>query len=620
VSQPIGVRVIERPAATGPAIIPADITNTGILVESKRGPVNTPVEVASDSEARLRFGDPQPSKGRYGALAIRGLFRNAAPFGARLFVSRVVGAGSDEAEAILVSDDTQFEATGSIGNPNNYTVTIGTGTNIGQKFTFKDAGAPTRTEVYDNVLSSAELCDAVNRGVLATPTSLVTLTVNAVPVALAASLLFTVNYAGIQLPDNITETVVVTLFVTAPRAAAVDPIVQGGQRGRPDPGEWGNNIRLNVTPSAGAEYNRDIEIVEVVNGENQVRETFDNVSDFVAFVNSPDLGSDYIWVQNTDPDNGMPNPVTLEPLLGGADGTDPGLSEFTGTESAGTGVYAFDGEDVQMLTTADLTSVDFAKVLEEYCSSRADCVAVWSTDFGLTLDTLEDVWTPLIVKQKSFASGYRGWVQVDNEVGGRVWIPNVGHVIGAGYIRRMLTKSLYPHIAPAGLDITLRDLLEIEFRKLSDTQLERLVHDIGINAVMFVPGRGFVIRTSRTTSSASPNYSVHIRRSLNFIRDSLLNNLGFLEQEPNNDTTRTRARDVLSAFFQTLYNAGMFETRGGYDNNVAIKCDEENNTISVVNQRKLVVDITLRFVEIAELIEVNLQQTRDGILITESTV
>ena len=174
--------------------------------------------------------------------------------------------------------------------------------------------------------------------------------------------------------------------------------------------------------------------------------------------------------------------------------------------------------------------------------------------------------------------------------------------------------------APAGLDVSLRDALDIEFRKLSDTQLERLVHDIGINAIMFVAGRGFVIRTSRTASSLSPNYSVHIRRSLNFVRDSLLNNLGFLEQEPNNDITRTRVRDVLNSFFQTLYNAGMFETRGGYDNNVAIKCDEENNPDSVVSQRKLVVDITLRFVEIAELIEVNLQATREGILVSESTI
>ena len=90
-----------------------------------------------------------------------------------------------------------------------------------------------------------------------------------------------------------------------------------------------------------------------------------------------------------------------------------------------------------------------------------------------------------------------------------------------------------------------------------------------------------------------------------------------MEQEPNNDTTRGRVRQVLTAFFTTLFNAGMFETRGGFANNVAVKCDEENNSISVVNQRKLVVDITLRFVEIAQTIEVNLQATREGIIITE---
>jgi len=624
-AQPIGVTVIERPAATGPAIIPADITNTGIIVESQRGPVNTPTEVASDSESRLRFGGPQPELGRYGALAIRALYRNAAPFGARVFVSRVVGAGSDEAEVILASDDNEFEATGTIGNPNNYTLTIEAGTLVGKKVTLKDAVVPTRTEVYDNIGNTAELCDAINRGVTGGADSLVTYSLNATPGPLAASLLVTVNYAGYKLPDDLTETafsgspIVVAGDPALYVSAVVDPIPQAGQRGLPDPGDWGNAIRITATPSVAAEYNRDITITQIISGEAVVQETFTGVADFAAFLNSADVGSNYVWVANApDTDLGNPNPVTLEPLAGGLDGADPGFSEFEGTESAGSGLYAFDGENIQMLTTADLTTADFAKAMADYCEGRGDVVAVWATDESLTLDTLEDDWSPVVLKQKSWGAGYRGWIIVNDEAGGRVQIPGVGHVIGAGYIRRVLTKSNYPHIAPAGLDVSLRDLFDLEFRNISDTTLERLVHEIGINAIMFVPNRGFVVRTSRTVSTLSPNYSVHIRRSLNFIRTTLLDNLGFLEQEPNNPTTRTRTRDVLTNFFQTLFNAEMFEQRGGYDNNVAVKCDEENNPISVVNQRKLVVDVTLRFVEIAELIEVNLQATREGILIQES--
>ena len=58
-------------------------------------------------------------------------------------------------------------------------------------------------------------------------------------------------------------------------------------------------------------------------------------------------------------------------------------------------------------------------------------------------------------------------------------------------------------------------------------------------------------------------------------------------------------------FRNKLYNNGMFETIGGFDNNVKIKCDAENNDLASRKNRKLVCDITMNFVEVAE--EVNMQ-------------
>jgi phage tail sheath protein FI len=104
---------------------------------------------------------------------------------------------------------------------------------------------------------------------------------------------------------------------------------------------------------------------------------------------------------------------------------------------------------------------------------------------------------------------------------------------------------------------------------------------------------------------------------LNFIKDSFENNLTWIEQEPNNSDTRARVRQVLLAFLTDLFNRGMFDDRGGFENNVAVKCDVENNTSQVIDQRKLIVDVTLRFVEVAQDIIVNVESTRSGIITTE---
>lgn len=605
--QPIGVRVIERDATIEPAIAPVDVTNTGIIGQFTRGPLNTAVEVGSYTEARSLFGDPASSSNKYGALVLRGLFKNAAPYSAKVYVVRVEGGSPAAATSTLTSGDTQFvPKPGATGTPANFTVAIAAGTNTGTKVTITDGAAG--TETFDDIENVEQMCDAINRGLPGFNGG-------------AASAFVNVAYAGTDLPDNLTETAMGGgLAVAAPVSAATDTVVSAGQQGVADPGTWGNSLKIEVVATSGAEYHRDVIIKELVGGDLITRERFSDLdtTDFEQVLNKATREGGSMYVAVTTPGD-LPNPVTDAAFTSGADGTAATLTEYQGDQDTGTGIYAFDAVDVQMIASSDLTDLSLATELRDYAKTRGDVVAVACTPFGATLDTLYQQWKPLM-ERKSFLAAYRGWIQVDSEEGGRAWVPNVGHVIGAGYINRLLRKSPQglPHIAPAGLDTGLTDALDLEFRKYTDANLEALVHDYGINAVMYVSGKGFVVRTSRTMSSLSANYSIHIRRCLNFMSDSLTSSLGFLEQEANNETTRAHVRSVLTGWLTELYNAGMFETRGGFSNNVAVKCDEENNPMSVVNQRKLVIDLKLRFVEIAEYIEVNLEATRDGIKVSDT--
>lgn len=97
-----------------------------------------------------------------------------------------------------------------------------------------------------------------------------------------------------------------------------------------------------------------------------------------------------------------------------------------------------------------------------------------------------------------------------------------------------------------------------------------------------------------------------------------MENFSWVEQEPNNENTRSRLTRSALKFLGDLYNRGMFETRGGFENNVSFKCDEDNNPIQVVNQRKLVADNVVRFVEVAETVEINFMNTREGIIVTDN--
>lgn len=609
--QPIGVIVQEVEAAVGAEIVPSPLGIPGLLIESERGLTTKAVQITSLTEAITRFGNPV--SGLFGFFALRAMFRNALPFGVRAWVTRVVGAGSAASATTLTSGDTLFTTDGSFGGtPADYTVTIEAGTLAStKKVTFKDdAGAPTRTEVYDNIADTSELCDAINRG---QAVGSVTLDVNGGGAgAPAASLLFAVTYAGGVLPDNLVETAAgADLTVPAVVAAAVNSIFNAGQLGVADVGTWGDSLRITSEPSPGAEYQRTLTISRIENGDLVEKETFLNLDadDFASVLNSVDVGSNYVMV---DTIGALPNgDITNQQFTGGADGAGPALSEYQ------TALSTLDATDVTIVTITDLITPDAASALEAYAAANFQ-VAVAAVAQGTSIATVKSTWFNALAKQKSFLALYRSFVEVDDTLGGRVFVPPVGHVIGAGYIRRMFNHSRLPHTAPAGLDTPLVDALDLEFRSLSDTDLEDLVHNGGTNPLMFVPGRGLIIRTSRTMSTLNPNYSVHIRRSLNYLRRTFKENLGFVEQLPNDSITRARVRQILNAFLLDLFGKGMFQRTKGFANNVEVKCDTENNTDNDINNRRLNVDIKLRFVEVAELIVVKLESTRSGILTSES--
>jgi phage tail sheath protein FI len=104
----------------------------------------------------------------------------------------------------------------------------------------------------------------------------------------------------------------------------------------------------------------------------------------------------------------------------------------------------------------------------------------------------------------------------------------------------------------------------------------------------------------------------------NFFISSFKTAFMWVEQEPNSEDTRRRIRDGLRFFTQDCYRNGAYNTRGGYDNNVKIKCDEENNSQTMVDNGELDCDYSFHPVEAVESATINIFQTRDGLNISDN--
>jgi hypothetical protein len=376
------------------------------------------------------------------------------------------------------------------------------------------------------------------------------------------------------------------------------------------PGADGNNTAIEIKQSLADPSKRDVLVYYKSPKDTGfvLRERFEELTN-ENVVDVINRRSQYVVV-SLAPNAGIPTVEPMTPLVGGQDGSTPTDSDYTAA------LEKLNGLEVPMILNADLHAVASAQSLQTYVEGRGDAIGFISSPQGASIATLNSSYSTL-KKSKSFLVAYRGWGKVDNENGGVISIPLLGHVIGAAWIRKAMERGGFPWVPPAGPSTALRDVVELEFPNYSDGEVDTLVKDIGFNPVQFVSGRGFVVRTSRMMSTTRKYYSAHVRRMTNFFISSFRNSFMWIEQEPNNETTRRRVSDALTFFAQEAYRNGAFNTRGGFNNNVMIKCDEENNTQEMIDAGQLQADFTFHPVEAVESGTINIFQTRDNLKVSD---
>lgn len=303
-------------------------------------------------------------------------------------------------------------------------------------------------------------------------------------------------------------------------------------------------------------------------------------------------------------------------LQGGGDGT-PTATHFIGDEAAGTGLFAFNAVDIQLLC-CERTDAAIAKAALAYCANRGDAVFVGAVPEGAVAGGQAVAYGAGLQSKKAYGALYGPWIIVPDPIGigdgPRITIPPTGHVMGV-FARIETTRGIWK--APAGDEANLLGVLDVESR-LSDADHTDLVTNGCVNGVRAVPRAGIVVDASRTLSTDPRWRFVNVRLLFNYVKSSLRDGLRWVRQEPNRDSLWTAVRyGTVTPFLTGLWRQGAFGT-GSAEQTFTVVVDASNNPPEQVEQGKLTIEVYFYPSRPAETIVIMVGQQPSGASVAES--
>lgn len=163
--------------------------------------------------------------------------------------------------------------------------------------------------------------------------------------------------------------------------------------------------------------------------------------------------------------------------------------------------------------------------------------------------------------------------------------------------------------APAGLDAGLAGVRELSV-KLTDGENGRL-NPVAVNCLRTFPAAGNVVWGARTLAGADILANqwkyVPVRRTANFIEESLYRGTQWVVFEPNDEPLWAQIRLNVGAFMHDLFRQGAFQGTTPQEAYL-VKCDKDTTTPTDVNNG--VVNILVGFAPLkpAEFVIIQIQQ------------
>ena len=313
-------------------------------------------------------------------------------------------------------------------------------------------------------------------------------------------------------------------------------------------GTWGNDLEIDIL-TGEAENARTIVVYE----DGQFKEQFENL---IPSVVEDTINSTSKLVRYTSLDDDSPLPVGKVKLAGGNDGL-TGLvpSDYIGDEALQNGLFAFDNNPINIVAIPGITDVATLAGITSYVEKRKDCTAIVEAPLGMKpLQSVE-----FFEKTANIASArvhaYYPWIDLSDPIGvgnnPTKLVPPSGHLMGI-FARIDNTRGVWK--APAGLEAVVRGAIGLEY-EVNDSEQD-MMNPKSVNAIRKFDGEGIIVWGARTRSSQSEWKFINVRRSADYVGQSILAGTRWAVFENNDSVLWGKIESVSSAFLRSYWRAG----------------------------------------------------------------
>lgn len=204
---------------------------------------------------------------------------------------------------------------------------------------------------------------------------------------------------------------------------------------------------------------------------------------------------------------------------------------------------------------------------------------------------------------------YTNWMEIQDDYNNsRAWISQIGSVGG----KYAMMYDIYNGLAPAGLDENNHGGQLSDWRVL-DWEYDYTDFDYGlssdlqnldfaqINPIIFSEVDGIVVMGDRTLLSYNTDTSfIGTRRLYNLIEDTIKKQILKKQIFKLNDKNhRLICKTMTTTYLEPILNAGLIR-------DMAVVCDESNNTSNVLNNRQFILDVYIKVTPTSEWVNLHL--------------
>lgn len=381
------------------------------------------------------------------------------------------------------------------------------------------------------------------------------------------------------------------------------------------PGTWGNNITITIQNALLADHFDVLVYFEGVTAANLVERFTDLTMDSTSARYAPTLinaGSAYVIAADAGSASALPtrNPAVaaLQPLASGANGGSLTESSFA---NAATQLNSITNSLI--LNVPGVVSTAAVNTLISYAEGRDDVFLVID---GLLNDTVANQLTRAATyTASSLAAVYYPNLTIPNPVS-----PSSGATVtafsGAAVVGQFVSTDASRGVfkAPAGLSNRIAGAVSVP--KLTNSELDALNSAAApVNAIRFVPGSGIVVMGARTLKTGYVDRYVPARRTLIYLRKSLVDLTEFAIFEPNDSALWRKVTNTVSTFLLSFWQQGGLRGTSP-DQAFFVKCDEETNPLAKVDNGEVNLEIGVALQRPAEFVIIKIGQYDGGTTVT----